>query len=220
VFAEWSAAKAAQFIDDLAACIVDTKIFPTSAVLIIEEWEKLNQNEKRFLTGGRYDPATEKWVRPGAPNRKYFWPFHLAIATPAAHCKPGLHVHYTFDLHKQFKNHAVDLYLLLKTDQTMTTRHRLGALDMELSEEAVGLQAADLFAYQTYQFSKQRIQHARPISFSDVPALLRKLLTNCLSDDDCPFFDRDGLNIALDNLPKHLRKSRLAARNIRKRQIA
>jgi len=205
VFAKWSDAKSDKFIDDLIACIVDTKIFPTSCVLVVDEWKKLNKDERTLLTGGRYDPIAKKWIHPGAPNKTYFWPFQLAIANPAIHCKPGLHVHYTFDLNKQFKNHAIDLYGLLKNDHNFKVRHRLGALDLEASEKAVGLQAADLFAYQTYKFSKQRIECGQPMHLREVPVLLQKLLTNNQGDEDFPFFDRDGLNMALDNLPTHLR---------------
>jgi len=220
IFADWSDAKADKFVGDLVACIVDTKIFPTSCTLVVEEWNKLNQNERRLLTGGRYDVDTDKWVRPGAPNKKYFWPFHLAVATPASHCQPGLTVHYVFDLNKQFKNHAVDLFALLKTDPTLNIRHRLGTLDMELSETAVGLQAADLFAYQTYQWSKERIKHTRPTNFKDLPVLLRRLITNLRGEDDFPFMDRDGLNVALDKLPKDMRSSGWPHAVIRKRPIS
>lgn len=116
VFAKWSEAKADRFINDLIACIVETKVFPASAMLVTEEWKKLNIDERRFLTRGYYHRVTKKWLTPGAPNKTYFWPFYFAIGTPAIHCKPGLHVHYTLDLNKQFKNHAVNLYALLKND--------------------------------------------------------------------------------------------------------
>jgi hypothetical protein len=207
VFAQWSDAKADTFIADLVACIVDTKIFPTSAMLVMDEWKKLNKDERRFLTGGYYHILEKKWITPGAPNKPYFWPFKLAIGNPAIHCKPGLHVHYTFDLNKQFKNHAIDLFALLKTDPKLTIRHRLGSLDLELSEKALALQAADLLAYQTYQFGKQRILRARPAPLAEAPLLLQKLLTNNQGDDDFPFFDRHGLNVALDPLPRHLRSA-------------
>ncbi|MGA2389584.1 MAG: DUF3800 domain-containing protein [Candidatus Sulfotelmatobacter sp.] len=205
VFARWSDTKADKFIANLIACIVETKIFPTSAMLVMEEWGKLNKDERKFLTGGYYNPVLKKWATPGAPNKPYFWPFKFAIANPAIHCKPGLHVHYTFDLNKQFKNHAVNLYALLKNDPKLTVRHRLGALDLECSEKAVGLQAADLLAWQTYQFGKRRLQYTEPKALDEAPIILQKLLTNNRGDDDFPIFDRYGLNVALDNLPQYLR---------------
>jgi hypothetical protein len=207
VFAKWSDAKADQFISDLANCVVESRIFPTAATLVTAEWEKLNKNERMLLTGGYYDIASEKWKHEGAPNKRYFLPFQFAVVHPAIHCSPGLNVHYVFDLNKQFKQHALDLFALLKKDPNMQCRHRIGSLDFDVGEEAVGLQAADLFAYQNYQSSKLRIARGKPFKQSELPALLRTLATNARSDNDFPFFDQEGLNVALQKMPTHLRSA-------------
>lgn len=205
IFAQGDDSKAEEFVDDLVSCIVETNLFPTSAVLVIEDWKKLNKYERMFLTGGYYDLDNQHWITTGAPNKTYFLPFQFAVVGPAIHCRAGLHVNYTFDLNKQFKNHVVDLYTLLKSDQKLQSRHRLGALDLEESQRAVGLQAADLLAYQTYKFSKLRLARKEPFKSQEVPQLLRRLITNRIEDDDFPFFDTEGLNVALHNLPAHMR---------------
>jgi len=205
VFAEWSDAKAETFIDDLVNCIVNSKIFPTTAVLMVQEWNKLNRDERTFLTGGRWHKTENYWLTQGAPNKTYFLPFQCAIANAAINCRPGLHVHYTFDLQKQFKTHAIELYALMKTDPNLNCRHRLGALDFEISEKAVGLQAADLLTYQTYKFGKQRIAVDAPLRISELPPLLRRLIRNQTQENDFPFFDAYGLQVALHNMPEHLR---------------
>jgi hypothetical protein len=158
-----------------------------------------------FLTGGYYDIANGKWIHQGAPNKRYFLPFQFAVAHPAIHSAPGLHVHYVFDLNKQFKRHALDLFAIMKNDPNLQCRHRIGALDFEIGEVAIGLQAADLFAYQNYKFSKLRIERGQPFKRSELPVLLRTLATNARSDNDFPFFDQEGSNVALHNLPTHLR---------------
>ena len=56
VFARWSDIKADTFISNLTTCIVDSGIFPTSAILVADEWKKLNRDERIFVTGGRYGP--------------------------------------------------------------------------------------------------------------------------------------------------------------------
>lgn len=205
VFARWSDTKADKFIDDLTQCIVDTKIFPTSAALVVDEWNKLNRAERKHLSGGYYNPVKKKFDSEGAPNKTYFFPFQLAIITPAVHCRRGLHVHYVFDLNKQFKNHALNLYGLLKKDVRLGCRHRLGSLDFETGIDAVGLQAADLLAYQTYKFAHSRTDRDRPIPVKEMPPLLRKLVTNGQDDQSFPFLDREGLNIALQSLPPDMR---------------
>ncbi len=129
VFARWSDIKADTFISNLTTCIVDSGILPTSAILVADEWKKLNRDERTFVTGGRYSPSTSQWIATGAPNRIYFLPFQFAIEYPAMHCSPGLHVHYVFDLNKQFKKHALDLYALMKNDPQIKARHCMGVLD-------------------------------------------------------------------------------------------
>jgi len=205
VFARWSNQKADRFIDDLASCIVDAKIFPTFCSVVMDEWKKLNKNERRFLTGGRYDTKTHNWVTQGAPNKPYFWPFQVAILNPVLACPAGLHVHYTFDLNKQFKNYAVDLYALLKSDSSFTHRHKLGSLDMEIGEVAVGLQAADLLAYRQYKLAKTRLERGKPMPFESAPKLIKKLLTNIRDPRDLVFYDKHNLDIALRGLSPKLR---------------
>lgn len=197
VFAEWSDEKANKFIDDLANCIVESKVFPTSSVLVTAEWKKLSREERMFLTGGLYDPVQDKWIDIGAPNRIYFYPFSLAVANPAIACPPGLHVHYIFDLQKQFKHHALRLYGMLQKDSHFQSRHRLGGIDFEMGEKVVGLQAADLFAYQTYKFAPVRIAANRQLEYDEVPQLLRRLISNARDDYAFPFLDAEGLNRAL-----------------------
>lgn len=204
IFAQWSDEKAERFINDLANCIVESNIFPTSAALVISDWDKLNKAERMALTGGYYDTAQNKWTASGAPNRKYFLPFQFAVVNPAIHCKSGLHVHYIFDLNKQFKHHAADLYALMRKDRNLECRHKLGALDFETGENAPGLQAADLLAYQSYKCSEIG-KAKRPTRFSELPPLLKRLLTNWQDESDFALFDREGLNIALHDLPKELR---------------
>ena len=166
----------------------------------VDEWKKLNLDERRFLTGGRYHPIEQEWATFGAPNKTYFLPFQFAIMNPALACSPGLHVHYTFDLNKQFKNHAIDLFGLLKLDTESAWTHRLGSLTMESSEVALGLQAADLFAYQSYKYAKHRIEHGKPIRIKDLPLLLRHLLTNMkteLARSDATMFAYVSSQIAI-----------------------
>lgn len=205
VFANWSNAKADKFIDDLTACIVESRIYPASAMLEVDAWNRLNQYERKFLTGAKYDAGTKTWDTHGAPNKTYFLPFQLALITPTANCSPGLHVHYTFDLNKQFKNHALELFSLLKNDKNIISRHRFGNIDFENGENAVGLQAADLFAYQSYKFGKIRAARNTPALAHELPPLLRRLVTNARTDDDFPFLNAEGLNRSLQSLPAELR---------------
>lgn len=205
VFANWSDEKADKFINDLVACIVDSGLFATSAALVTEEWKKRTREERMFLTGAQYDTKHKYWVGQGAPNRLYFLPFQIAVSNPAITCTPGLHVHYVFDLNKQFKNHALHLFGLIKNDKKFTFRHQMGSIDFENSEDAPGLQAADLLTSQVYRSAKDRIGRKTPLELEEVPPLLRKLISNSNKRYQFPFLDDEGVNRALQNIPAHLR---------------
>jgi Protein of unknown function (DUF3800) len=204
VYARWSKAKADQFIGDLLNCIGDYRLYPTSATLKVDAWNALNKNERMFLTGGRVNRETLQWITPSAPNQTYFLPFQFSISSPAIACKEHLKVHYAFDLNKQFKNHASDLFRLLKNDSTFSCRDRIGELSLPTSEEAVGLQAADLFAYHSYQYGKIRMKSIQPVA-GTMPLILKALIKNARDITDFPFFDEYGLSIALQAMPKQLR---------------
>lgn len=206
VFAQWSEQKANGFIDDLANCIADSRVFPTAATLVVAEYERLNRDEKMFLTGGNLHTATQQWVTSGAPKRTYFVPFRFAVEYPAVNCPSGLHVHYVFDLNKQFKTYALEYFSLIKQNPKIRARHRMGSIDFAASDTAIGLQAADMLAYQTYKFGKVRIESGpKAPHVSGTPPLLQKLMTNLRDDSDFPFIERDGLNVMLHSMPTNLR---------------
>lgn len=205
MFAQWSESKAEGFIGSLADCIVDSGLFPTSAALVTEEWKKRTKDERMFLTGGQYDKPNNRWVERGAPNRLYFLPFQIAVANPAMTCVSGLHVQYVFDLNKQFKAHALKLFKLLKTDKKANFRHRIGSIDFRTGEDAPGLQAADMLAYQVYKSAKLRIGRKAPLELDEISPLLRKLISKGRAEYQFPFLDEEGLNRALQNIPPHLR---------------
>jgi hypothetical protein len=205
LFAAWSDTKADKFIADLVACIVDSRLFPTSAALVTSEWKRRTKEERMFLSGGTYDRATNHWVTFGAPNRVYFLPFHVALSNPAITCQPGHHIHYFFDLNKQFKKHALDLFHHVKNDKKSNFRHRMGSIDFPTSEEAPGLQAADLLAYQTYKSAKERIGRLTPMEMEELSPIFRKLVSNSNGQYQFPFLDDIGINRALQNIPPHLR---------------
>lgn len=205
IFASWSDEKAAKFIDDLTSCMVDSRLFPTSAALVTAEWKKRTKEERMFLTGGTYDVVNNRWVTVGAANRIYFLPFQIALSNPAITCKPGLHVQYFFDLNKQFKKHALDLFHYMKNEKRSNFRHRMGGIDFPTSEEAPGLQCADLLAYQTHKSAKERIKRAEPMEMDELSPLFRKLVSGSRERYQFPFLDNNGINLALQNIPAHLR---------------
>ncbi len=205
LYANWTDAKADKFLADLVECIRAFRLYPVVATLKVSAWKKLNKHERMLLTGGRYDESSSKWISPSAPNQTYYLPFQACILYPARTCKQHLKVHYAFDLNKQFKNHASDIFKLMKKDETYGFRDRLGALSLLPSEDAAGLQAADLLAYEMYQFGKVRGVEA--VAQQPIHPRLRALLKHARSVHDFPFFDEAGIEPLLEEVPAYLRSS-------------
>ncbi len=205
IFRDWPDNKADKFISDLLYCIGDSNIYPATSTLVVSAWQKLNKNERMFLTGGRFDGNEKVWITPSAPNQTYYLPFQFVVVAAAAACKEQFTVHYVFDIHKQFKNHASDLFAILKVDPSLSCRDRLGAFAMEDSKKAPGLQAADLLAYQAYQHAKQRHFDGVPTRTRLLPPILRAALKNMRDDRDHLFFDSLGVSQALQSMPDFLR---------------
>jgi hypothetical protein len=206
-YEKWDDSKADRFIEELLSCIVEHKVTPMAATLVVSEWRKLNKNERMLLTGGKYDRTNHEWITASAPNKTYFLPFQFCVCYPALRCQAGLHVRYVFDLNKQFKNHATQLFRLMKNDVNLTSRHRMGRLDLKRGEDLPGLQAADMLAYQIYQNSKLRIRLGRALRQTELDPVLQRLLTNKGGARDFPFFDFEGLNVALHQLPPGMRSA-------------
>ncbi len=204
-YANWSDQKANELINHLLTCVTDHRLYPMIATLKISAWKKLNKEERMFLTGGKYQLSTGKWLAPSAPNQTYFLPFQFCIVYPAMACEQKLKVHYAFDLNKQFKNHARELFTLMKEDENISSRDRIGELSLLTSEEAPGLQAADLLAYQAYQLGRLRIAKNAALTRNQMPPILKAALKNARNSEDFPFFDEHGLNVILHNLPANMR---------------
>jgi hypothetical protein len=202
-YQDWTDEKADEFLADLLTCITEYRLFPMVATLQVSEWNKLNKSERMFLTGARYKKSTRKWITFGAPNKTYFLPFQFCVSYPAEACKEHLKVHYAFDLNKQFKTYALELFELMKKDPMAACRDRMGELSFPTSEEAPGLQAADLLAYQTYQLMKTRMYESRR---SALPPVFKKAIQNAKDNYHFPWLDKNGLQVLLWNCPAHLRK--------------
>ena len=154
-YKDWPDTEASAFLNELISTIeTHPKLHPISSVVVMQSWNKLSHNQRRFLTGGRL--INGKFKSSGCPSKPYFLPFQSCIVDAAAHAPIGGKAHYFFDLNKQFKGYALDCFALLKNYPLMV-KDRLGDIDFKTGLEAVQLQAADLYCYQFYQFALRKI---------------------------------------------------------------
>lgn len=199
-YKNWSSAKAQTFLAKLISIIDSHKIHPVSSALVVESFNRLSYNQRRFLTGGSL--RNGKFVTSGCPSKPYFVPFQNTILTIADHAPTGGKAKFAFDLNKNFKGYAQDLYYEVLKQTDVRVKDRLGEISFPTGQEAVQLQSADLLCYLNYQFAQKKLinRNERPDD------LMRSVLQGLLDEHDCPFFDDEGLKLALDGvtLPSEL----------------
>lgn len=196
----WPDSKANAFLGSLLEIIENCrKVHPVTSVVVVESFNKLSHNERRFITGGHI--VNGKFRSSGCPNKPYFLPFQVVVTDAADHAPVGGKAHFFFDLNKQFKGYALELFTLLKSQET-NVANRLGDISFPTGVEAVQLQAADLLCYQTYQYGLKQMQNAR----EKTGPILNRLLANRLTLTDSLFNDETFPLLMQDvNIPADLR---------------
>jgi hypothetical protein len=191
----WSKEKADAFLYELVGVITRhrRKIHPISATVVVACFNKLSHNQRRFLTGGFLKDG--KFGSSGAPTKPYFLPFQVCIVQSATNAPVGGKAHFAFDLNKQFKGHALQLFALVRQSE-LKVQDRIGEVTFPTGLEAVQLQAADLLCYRSYRHAQRKVRDPE----IQVPHLLRQLLSGLLSLSDFPFFDDRGLAALLEGV--------------------
>jgi hypothetical protein len=154
-YAVWTEQRAEDYLNELVMCIQNHEIFPVATGLVVREWQRLDVNSRRWLTGGNF--TGRKWTRPGAPNRHYFLPFQMCIFDVPKRV-PSQTVHYFFGVDKKTAaGHALEMYRSFLTMPELACRHQLGNIDFPLSRNTPGLQAADLLVFRFHKHQKSRL---------------------------------------------------------------
>ncbi len=191
----WDKARRDRLIRELTSAITSRRIYPVAGAVDVKEWRSLTDDQRKWLSGAVTQGET--FLDPGARKKPYFLPFQSCIVNSVRYCKPGVRIHYVCDLNKNLCGYGLDLFQKYKT-LSAKWGPSLGDIAFSSDADAVHLQAADLLAYQTYQYCKSRVLKPR----SPVPTLLAQLLKNSRDVHDHHLFDRHGMEISL---PPHLK---------------
>lgn len=186
----WDERKASQFLSKLISIINGHRIHPVSTMLVVDAFNRLTYNQRRFLTGGALRDG--QFVTSGCPSKPYFVPFTSVILGIASHAPFGGKAHFFFDLNKNFKGYALDLYAIVKQSEVQV-KDRLGEIGFPTGQEAVQHQTADMLCYLSYQFGQKNLHN--PSRRPDL--LLRSILQGMLLEEDFPFLNEAGLSEVL-----------------------
>jgi hypothetical protein len=199
----WSQEKARSFLDELVDVGTSVKIYPVSCAVVAADWEKVPEEQRRYVTGAKFRRSTQKHASTGAPTQPYFLCFQWCVHNAAKYCRPHLKIDFFFDLNKQLDTHAKAVWAQMKDDTRSPVNARLGELRFPTSSERAGLQLADLLAYLAQRYARRKLEN-----WSEEPSgLLRRLLRNAIASDDFPFLSEKAFAEWNSTFPEYLRRN-------------
>jgi hypothetical protein len=191
----WDRERSSKFIGELLNIIQDAdRIFPVSCSVLMEEWHKLTRDEKAYLTGAKHDDAG-RLITPGAPNKPFFLPFLTAISTVMDYCNPGQTVDFTSDNSPLFSGYAAQ-YLAEIKSWDIDKFKRIGGISFKDSKQAIPVQAADLLAYESYQYGMARLGVGLKV-VNPSPVLQAAIRNVRNLQNDSKMFDKYGFDLVL-----------------------
>jgi Protein of unknown function (DUF3800) len=192
----WDGQRANGFIGELLKVIQDShRIFPVSCAVLMDEWHKLTQDERAYLTGAQHD-GEGKLLTPGAPNKSYFLPFLTAIRTVLDYCNTGHLVHFLFDENSQLSGYAVQYFREIKKLH-LEAYKRMGEISFVDSKRATPIQAADLLAFENYRYGLASLKvNRRGVNPRRVLHAAIKNIRNLKGDSK--LFDQRGFDLVLE----------------------
>jgi hypothetical protein len=164
-FHGWDDHRRSRFLARLINIINDARAFPIGLCVATDVFERLNEDERRYVTGGQYQIKQERWIRSGAPNKPYFLPFvHCLFVGVYKTQTPHTKIDFVFDAQHIYEGLALKIFADIKADPDWSNRHRMGAIIYDSKTNKLPLQAADLIAYECYQYGQRRMQGYRGVN--------------------------------------------------------
>lgn len=191
----WDEKRHKQFLFRLLTIIGAHKLYPFAHGIQREEWNKQADWQRRAFCGGSVD---------NAPDNPMFMALQTSVMRIIRHCHPGVPMHFVFDSNQHTDKWAAICYGQIKAVCIAAKdplARNLGEITFADSALALPLQAADLLAYEAYQYAKwakgDRNAKTRPSYML--------ALRNFRSKDDFWLFDADRFEItkrAIDTIRK------------------
>jgi hypothetical protein len=202
-FSGLSERKRATLLSALLALITDREngLHPVAAVVDVRAFVARTEAERIYLTGGRLDRRTDKWVFSGAPSRPYYVP--LCNILDRCNRSP-VRVDIFHDRHTVYAKHALRLHAeMRKHREPAFIRAGLGDLVFASRFERLPLQAADLIAYLTFC----RVARGRQRDDDEIGRASRALAR--YGDGVITFYDERTMESKLARtLPRSIREGR------------
>ena len=195
----WKEVDTTECFNHLMNAINAARVVPVGSCLIVELFNRLNADERRYLTGAKFDVVRKKWLTSGAPNTPYHVPIQQAVIDAAKMTPVGSKVHFVHDQQTQYAPLVLERFAELK--QILSVRDKLGDMVFSSRQEAVPLQAADLVAFVATKYGEAKIlDRSAPPSYEFQRIMERP-------NNRLRFFDERGLKLILGRCPSQFRTS-------------
>ena len=189
-YKDWSDEKADKFLERLVQAIMRNSIYPIGYGVIVADFMGLSLNERKWLTGAKFTIGG-KCLSSGNPKKPYYIPFQFCVLDSSRMSKanPADKIHFFVGLDRTFHEYASGLYKYIISDQVRLPeklRNLLGQISYPMAKDTAGLQAADLLAYQLYQYALKANAAGKNI---EPTLLLKQLLYKRLPKQRFDLFD-------------------------------
>jgi hypothetical protein len=201
----WTPADTTDCFDRLIATINVIKACPVGSCLIVDVFRRLNVDERRYLTGARYDMSRSKWLTSGAPETPYHLPIQQVVVDAAHLASPSKKAHFVHDQQKQYGPLVLERFSELRN--ILAIKECLGDIVFSPRLEAVPLQAADLIAFVATKYAEARLATGNPRIAPSYE--FRRVMER---PNNIRFLDENGIALLLDGCPTALRTSLIATR--------
>lgn len=192
----WSHKRADGLLSNLVSAALDVKIYPVIFAVSLTEWNKLSLDQQRYLTGAHFHKVTHKQRGTGAPTKPYFWCFQHCLFNAAKYCD-GARMDGFFDRSEHLQGYAQEYWNTLAARPMLPWRN-LGVASFPNSEDAPGVQLADLFGYRARRHAVEKLHDANAMH----EPLLGKLITQIRDASDCLFIT--DISKILPEIPRYL----------------
>ncbi len=208
----WDKGRCNAFLRALLNVIWEShRIFPVCCTVVMADWHALSKDERAYLTGASFD-STGELLKPGAPNKPYFLPFLTVISIVMGYCNPGHRTHFSFDQSKSFSGYALQYFREIKGwgadrgNELLEHYGRIGEIFFPDSKDATPIQAADLLAFETYQYGIERLR-AGNLVIDPRPALHTAISNMRNLSNDSKMFDPTGFQLMLATYRTYQKKA-------------
>lgn len=117
-YKDWGEEDCKFFLAELLEIIRRYRIWPVGSAVVLSDWNSLELEERRHLTGGVYQGG--RFKNGGAPSKQYFVPFLFAVHSVAAHCDEGHVVDFVVDQSRTLNGYAFEYFERIKTINAVT----------------------------------------------------------------------------------------------------